>query len=285
MPHQSTLKTAAALALILSISPALSEAHTEDGTLSAREKQVVALLKSLETGEAEPVAVISPETYIQHNLSVPDGVDSFRALQSIVANGQTEVDTVRVFEDGDYVFAHTAYTFDGPMAGFDIFRFEGDQIVEHWDNLQPMADPNPSGRTMVDGATDLAERTSTEENKALVRSFVEQFLVDRNFDALPGFFDGDTYIQHNPQVADGLSGVESAFAALPAAGIELSYDTVHYVLGEGNFVLVASEGRINGQPTAFYDMFRTQDGKIAEHWDTVAPIPTESDWQNDNGKF
>ncbi|OCX56660.1 hypothetical protein BFP70_19730 [Thioclava sp. SK-1] len=253
--------------------------------MSAREKQVVALLKSLETGEAEPVAVISPETYIQHNLSVPDGVDSFRALQSIVANGQTEVDTVRVFEDGDYVFAHTAYTFDGPMAGFDIFRFEGDQIVEHWDNLQPMADPNPSGRTMVDGATDLAERTSTEENKALVRSFVEQFLVDRNFDALPGFFDGDTYIQHNPQVADGLSGVESAFAALPAAGIELSYDTVHYVLGEGNFVLVASEGRINGQPTAFYDMFRTQDGKIAEHWDTVAPIPTESDWQNDNGKF
>ena len=87
------------------------------------------------------------------------------------------------------------------MAGFDIFRFEGDQIVEHWDNLQPMAAPNPSGRTMVDGATELAERISTDANKALVRSFVEQFLVDRNFDALPGFFDGETYIQHNPQVA------------------------------------------------------------------------------------
>ena len=79
--------------------------------------------------------------------------------------------------------------------------------------------------------------------------------------------------------------MESAFAALPDAGIELSYDTVHYVLGEGNFILVVSEGSINGQPTAFYDMFRTQDGRIAEHWDTVSTIPPESDWQNDNGKF
>lgn len=188
MPHQSILKTASALALIFAIAPALSQAHTEDGALSAREQQVKTLLKSLETGESAPVEAISPDTYIQHNLSVPDGVDSFRALQSIVANGQTEVDTVRVFEDGDYVFAHTAYTFDSPMADFDIFRFEGDQIVEHRDNLQPMAALTPSGRTMVDGATDLAEQTSTEANKALVRSFVEQFPVDRNFDALPPRF-------------------------------------------------------------------------------------------------
>ena len=39
------------------------------------------------------------------------------------------------------------------------------------------------------------------------------------------------------------------------------------------FVLVLSEGTLGGQPTAFYDLFRVQDGRIAEHWDTIEAIP------------
>jgi len=35
-------------------------------------------------------------------------------------------------------------------------------------------------------------------------------------------------------------------------------------LGEGNFVLIASEGRLGGKHTAFYDLFRVENGKIAE---------------------
>jgi predicted SnoaL-like aldol condensation-catalyzing enzyme len=57
------------------------------------------------------------------------------------------------------------------------------------------------------------------------------------------------------------------------------------VLGEGDFVLVASEGSYNEQPTSFYDLFRVENGKIAEHWDTIEPIPPETEWQNQNGKF
>mgnify|MGYP001135772058 CR=1 FL=1 len=34
--------------------------------------QVVALLKSIETGESAPAAVINPAKYIQHNLAVGD---------------------------------------------------------------------------------------------------------------------------------------------------------------------------------------------------------------------
>jgi predicted SnoaL-like aldol condensation-catalyzing enzyme len=57
------------------------------------------------------------------------------------------------------------------------------------------------------------------------------------------------------------------------------------VLGEGNFVLVASEGSFGETPTAFYDLFRVQSGKIAEHWDTVETIPPRDQWKNANGKF
>jgi len=33
------------------------------------------------------------------------------------------------------------------------------------------------------------------------------------------------------------------------------------------------------------DIYRVQDGKIAEHWDTLEAIPPRSEWKNSNGKF
>ena len=38
-----------------------------------RKQQVVALLKSIETGDSGPVAVINPDKYIQHNLVLLTG--------------------------------------------------------------------------------------------------------------------------------------------------------------------------------------------------------------------
>jgi predicted SnoaL-like aldol condensation-catalyzing enzyme len=65
----------------------------------------------------------------------------------------------------------------------------------------------------------------------------------------------------------------------------MKYDRIHAVLGEGNFVLVVSEGHLGGVHNAFYDLFRVEDGKIAEHWDTIEAIPARDAWKNDNGKF
>lgn len=60
---------------------------------------------------------------------------------------------------------------------------------------------------------------------------------------------------------------------------------VHRVLGEGNFVLTVSEGKIGGKHSSFYDLFRVEKGKIAEHWDTIEAIPEKKVWTNANGKF
>ncbi|WP_424532072.1 nuclear transport factor 2 family protein [Shewanella sp.] len=57
------------------------------------------------------------------------------------------------------------------------------------------------------------------------------------------------------------------------------------ILGEGNFVLSISEGTFMQQHVAFYDLFRVQEGKIVEHWDTIETIPAQQDWKNNNGKF
>jgi predicted SnoaL-like aldol condensation-catalyzing enzyme len=249
-------------------------------------QQVTALLKAIETGESAPVSVINPEKYIQHNLGAADGLAGFGALLAALPKGTARVNTVRVFQDGDHVFAHTDYDFFGPKIGFDIFRFENGKIVEHWDNLQPKPEqPNPSGHTMTDGPTEVRDAEKTAANKKLVASFVDDILVNGRLDKLAGYYDGDSYTQHNPQIADGLSGLGAALEAMRKAGIVMKYDRVHKVLGEGNFVLTVSEGSFGGAPTAFYDLFRAENGKIAEHWDTIETIPPRSEWKNDNGKF
>lgn len=254
--------------------------------MSLRKQQVVELLKSIETGDVSPVAVINPGQYIQHNLGAADGLDGFRALMALLPKGSARVSTRRVFQDGDFVFAHTDYDFFGPKIGFDIFRFEGGKIVEHWDNLQEKPGPaNPGGHTMIDGPANALDSAKTEINKALVRSFVDDILVNSRMQKLPGYFDGDNYIQHNPQIGDGLSGLGQALEAMAKRGISMKYDKVHMVLGEGNFILCVSEGQFGGKHVSFYDLFRVADSKIAEHWDTIEEIPPRAEWKNSNGKF
>ncbi len=285
-PYRGLLTAAAsALALVAALQPSMLVAQDSLGELSVEEQQVVDLLESFETGAEEPVAVISPDQYIQHNLSAPDGLEGFLGLRAALPPGAIKVNTVRVFQDGDYVVAHSDYDFGGPTIGFDVYRFENGQIVEHWDNLQQTAGPNPSGHTMINGPTVPTDLELTEENKALVSAFVDDILVNGRMEKLGDYIDGENYIQHNPQIGDGISGLTAAFEAMAEAGLSVTYDTVHMVLGEGNFVLAMSEGTYAGEPTAFYDLFRVENGRIAEHWDTIETIPPESEWANQNGKF
>jgi predicted SnoaL-like aldol condensation-catalyzing enzyme len=249
-------------------------------------EKVIALLKSIETGDTAPIAYINPTHYKQHNLGAADGLAGFGALLQALPKGSAKVNTVRAFQDGDYVVAHTDYNFFGPKIGFDVFRFENGQIVEHWDNLQatPTA-ANPSGHTMTDGPTEIKDLGKTEENKKLVRAFVDDILVNGRMEKLQGYFNGDHYLQHNPQIGDGLSGLGAALGAMAKQGITMKYDKPPLVLGSGNFVLTASEGTFGGKPTVFYDLFRVENGKIAEHWDTIETVPAQAEWKNQNGKF
>lgn len=260
-------------------------ANKAEGTISKKD-QVVQLLKSIETGDAKPVAYINPNKYKQHNLMVGDGLAGFGAVLQQLPKDSAKVNTVRVIQDGNYVVTHTEYNFFGPKIGFDVFRFESGKIVEHWDNLQVTpTSPNPSGRTMTDGSAEIKDVNKTAANKKLVRAFVEDILVKGKMDKLAGYFNGDQYLQHNPQIGDGLSGLGAALKALAEQGITMKYNRIHKVLGEGNFVLVISEGSFAGKPTSYYDLFRVEDGKIAEHWDTMETIPAKAEWKNKNGKF
>ena len=288
MHAQRWMKLLGVSALMLAVQThAGNSAESKENNMNPTPKEQVAkLLKSIETGDAAPIVYVNPDKYIQHNLAVGDGLSGFGAVLQQLPAGSAKVNTVRLLQDGEYVVAHTVYNFFGPKIGFDVFRFENGKIVEHWDNLQPTPDqPNPSGRTMTDGATEVADLEKTDSNKMLVTAFVNDVLVSGKLDKLSSYFDGDNYLQHNPAIADGLSGLGAALKAMAEQGITMKYTRVHKVLGQGNFVLVISEGEFAGKPTSFYDLFRVHQGKIAEHWDTMETIPARADWKNPNGKF
>lgn len=253
--------------------------------------KALALINTFASGDTETARELLDENYIQHNLAYGTGEEAFIGSVEYLASAETKttVENIRAFEDGDYVFLQNVYNFAGAgeQVAFDIFRFDEDgEIAEHWDNLATLAaEANPSGHTQTDGTTEITDLDKTEENRELVENFLYDVMQGNNPDKTADYFDGDTYIQHNTAIADGVSGLNEALTALAEQGIQMIYDETHMILAQGNFVLAVSEGTYGGEPTSYYDLWRVEDGKIAEHWDVMETIADESTWQNQNGKF
>ena len=250
-----------------------------------KKDKIRALLKSIETGDPGPAAFVNEAKYIQHNPQTHEGSEGLATLFQRLSKTGPKVNVVRAFEDGDFVFGHTEYDFATRKIGFEVFRFEDGQAVEHWDNIQERQGPNESGRTMVDGPTAATDLELTESNRAIVRSFVDVVLIDGNLDQLTEFVDEETFTEHNPRLADGVSALRAALEVEDESGRRIDYHRVHRVLAEGNFVLCVSEGNHRGVHSAYYDLFRLANGKVVEHWDTTEEVAPRSQWKNNNGKF
>ena len=252
-------------------------------------EKALALIGTFVSGDTEKAKELLAKDYIQHNLAYGTGADAFVAAIEYLASApvKTTVNNIRAFEDGDKVFLQTVYNFagSGEQVAFDIFRFDAQgKIAEHWDNLAAKAEPNPSGHTQIDGVLE-KKAVDKEETRKVVVGFVKDILQGENLDKLTSYFDGDKYIQHNTSIADGLSGLGAALEAMAKQGIQMIYNKTHFVLADGDYALAVSEGTFAAAPTAYYDLLRVENGKIAEHWDVMETIADKETWKNPNGKF
>lgn len=253
-------------------------------------KELVLALFSAAFVEHDPDAarqMVSPD-YIQHNPQVPTGAEGLMGLIPLVAQSGMTATTHRVITEGDMVVLHNTYdnadAFGASsLAAFDIFRVDDGKVVEHWDNLQPIPDTTASGRGMTDGPTQITDLDKTQENKALVLGFVRDVLGGAAPENVANYMDPEVYMQHNPSIEDGLSGLMAAIEAFAAQGMVITKFEPQFAVAEGNFVFVATDAIMGGEPWAFFDLWRVEDGKIVEHWDVVSPIPAEM--AHGNGKF
>lgn len=230
------------------------------------------------------MAHVAPD-YIQHNPQVPDGREGLLSFLDVIAtlDPPLAVRPVRVLAEGDLVVVQSEYTIGGtPHVIFDLFRFENGLIAEHWDSAQTVPETTASGRSMTDGATLITDPDRTEANKALVTGFVTDVLLGGNIARIDEVI-APGYAQHNPFVPDGREGLKAFIDGLIRDKVPFGYTKIHNVVAEGNFVFTQSEGHFAGKPTAFYDLFRVEDGMIVEHWDAVQEIPET--FAHGNGMF
>jgi len=252
-------------------------------------QNALALINTFATGDTEKAASLLNPDYIQHNLAYGTGKQAFVSAVEGLAQApvKTTVQNIRAFEDGNKVFLQNVYNFAGAgeQVAFDVFRFDQDgKIIEHWDNLAEKTPANPSNHTQIDGT--LAKKdVDREATRETVKNFISDVLMGKHAEKTPDYFAGDAYIQHNSTIADGLSGLGTALEALGKQGITMVYDKNYFVLADGDYGLGMSSGSFGGKATTYYDLFRVEDGKIAEHWDIMEDLMPETDWKNDNSKF
>lgn len=238
----------------------------------------------------EAVTKYTGDRYTQHSAGVADGVEGFVAFfEPFVKRCPVrDIQVVRAFQDGNYVFVHVFQDINNGEAKWvtaDIFDTdENDKIIEHWDIIQAYQEKTASGRSMVDGPTEIEDLEDTDKNKALVQSFYDDVLIGGNFKKVTDYISTEQYDQHNPDVTDGLEGFGKHVQEMIAKGISSSYEKLHLLVGQGNFVAALSHTKVSGEDHAFIDLFRIKEGKIVEHWDIQEKILPKDQWGN-SGKF
>ena len=113
----------------------------------------------------------------------------------------------------------------------------------------------------------------TARNKQIVRDFYTAVFVGRNVDVAPKFMRPD-YIQHNTHIPTGRKGFMDAFRKGFARKFPDDYKReILKIVGEDDMVVLydrqtwtSPKDRQHHEALGF-EMFRVQDGMIAEHWD------------------
>ena len=118
-------------------------------------------------------------------------------------------------------------------------------------------------------------------NKKLVFDMWRAIIQGAHTELAPQYFTKD-YIQHNPNVATGRDAMVAYMKATrPMRPIEPTITfPVIAIMAEGDLVMLATVSHLP-DPQApekkyagtHFDMFRIENGKIAEHWDSVAKDP------------
>lgn len=234
-------------------------------------------------GRGDPdlaVRHMNPAKYIEHNIHCADGIDGVREFINQVSKKDHHAMMMRTFQDGPYVVTHAEGLILGQNIFFDIFRIEEDLIIEHWVFSTTEAPPNQSGHTQTDGPTEEKLSEDAEKNKSIVREYYETIHVSGDHSKISRYFSGDHCIRHEPGVRDG---VENFKRDLERLVVNRSIDEIKFVLGQGDFVFIAAKGSHEGAACVYIDLYRVEDGKIAERWGFPQEVPPQEQWKNKNG--
>jgi predicted SnoaL-like aldol condensation-catalyzing enzyme len=126
----------------------------------------------------------------------------------------------------------------------------------------------------------------TNTSRDIVVKFYEAALNEKNPEKARAFL-GDTYIQHNPHVPDGIEGF-LRFIRFRREKYPNARNEIKRVIAEGDLVVLHVHSVVipNSPGRMIVDIFRVEGGKVVEHWDVIQEIPVALfPPLNDNGLF
>lgn len=107
--------------------------------------------------------------------------------------------------------------------------------------------------------------------KTIVAEGLNAIFVAQDQSAVERLF-RETYIQHNPAIPTGRAPIVGFLPALRTSGLKL---TTHRLIADGDFVVTHNSydnaSQLGGERLVAFDVFRVENGQIAEHWDNIAP--------------
>ena len=150
------------------------------------------------------------------------------------------------------------------------------------------SDNESKGNTDTTGATATTtsndQQQQLEANKKLVTDFYQSLYGDKDSTAIDKYV-ADNIIEHNPALQDGKEWLKNSlrpFLANPH--IEKTKVDIKQIAADGDKVwLLVRDVAPNKKEFARVNIFRVENGKIAEAWKVDEPVPAKA--ENKNGMF
>jgi predicted SnoaL-like aldol condensation-catalyzing enzyme len=124
-----------------------------------------------------------------------------------------------------------------------------------------------------------------DANKQLVQDFEEAAWNQHDVDKALSYL-ASNYKQHNPYFADGVEGFKAGLTGLTSANPNLKIE-IKRCFAEGDYVMIHKYAILDPNAgtgkKAIMDIYKIENGKIAEHWDVIEDIPEEP--KNTNTMF
>ena len=124
----------------------------------------------------------------------------------------------------------------------------------------------------------------SETNKANTVAFHKKAVFEGDVENAFRMYAGAVYRQHNPLIEDGIKGLRKFVARLMANHPDAH--EIKRVFADGDYVILHSHWHRlsdSARGEAVVDIYRSENGKVVEHWDVIQPIPETA--ANNNTMF
>ena len=116
-----------------------------------------------------------------------------------------------------------------------------------------------------------------EKNKHLVLEAYQGLFGDHDLTVVDRYWAKD-YIQHNPYMSDGRDSVKEFVQKMGMQNWPKFKVNFLRVAADGDLVFLQTvQPKTDQSPEmVIVDIFRVENGKLAEHWDTMQAVPTDA---------